>query len=259
VQKPSLILEPVFSHFILGNTCLGTACWLISDTWTDSAAYVRECQNRFLDYREGLDYHRPIVRGEGGVAESGTGPHHPEIATDVQGTYHHKKLWAHVGVLGYSCDGEWHPRLFAPYDDAHFPNDQWDLFKMFATYERFMEGEPLSSGDCVEIGTDLAGSGRIAVTGAVGNLRAWGVRDTSSGRVLLWVDNADHTWKKVVDGAAINPASATLLLPGFQAGEIYAVQWWDPYSSDPTEPGPGAKSMVVAQSDGSVALTIEGL
>jgi len=242
-----------------GAGCQGTVCWLISDTWTDSAAYVRECQNRFRDYREDLDYHRPIVRGEGGVAESGTQPQHPQIATDVQGTYYHKKLWAHVGMLGYSCDGEWYPRLFVPYDDSHFPSDQWDLYRMFAAYERFMKDEPLSSGDYVEIGTDLAGSERITVTGAVGNLRAWGVRDTKSGRVLLWVDNADHTWKNVVDGMAIQPISATLTLSGFQAGKTYVVQRWDPYSSDPTEPNPDSTSMIVPQSDGSIVLTVEGL
>jgi uncharacterized repeat protein (TIGR01451 family) len=244
-----------------GAGCDGTGenCELISNVWTDSAAYVRECWKRFNEYSQDSDYRKPIVRGEGGVAESGTQPQHPQIATDVQGTYYHKKLWAHVGMLGYSCDGEWYPRLFVPYDDDHFPNDQWDLFKMFSAYERFTKDEPLSSGNYVEIGTDLSGSRRITVTDAVGNLRAWGVRDTNSGKVLLWVDNADHTWKNVVDGAAIDPVSATLTLSGLQAGKTYVAQWWDPYASDPAGPGPDSESKIVTQPDGSIALTVQGL
>jgi hypothetical protein len=244
-----------------GSGCDGTGenCELISNVWSDSAAYVRECWRRFNEYSQGFDYRKPIVRGEGGVAESGTQPQYPLIATDIQGTYYHKKLWAHIGVLGYSCDGEWYPRLFVPYDDDRFPNDQWDLFKMFSVYERFTKDEPLSSGNYVEIGTDLSGSRRITVTGAVGNLRAWGVRDTNSGRVLLWVDNADHTWKNVADGVTIHPVSATLTLSGFQAGKRYVVQWWDPYASDPAEPSADSESLIIAHSDGSIALSIDGL
>ena len=100
------------------------------------------------------------MRGEGGVARSGTEPQHPDIAKDPKGTYYHKKLWAHVGVLGYSCDGEWYPRLFVPYSGTQFPNSTYDLPKMFAAYERFLQGEPLSNGRYREIGTDLSVRGR---------------------------------------------------------------------------------------------------
>jgi len=219
---------------------------------------VRECWNRFKEYSQYYDYDKPIVRGEGGVAESGTGPQHPSIATDTQGTYYHKKLWAHVGVLGYSCDGEWYPRLFVPYAEDQFPNSRHDLYRMFAAYERFMEGEPLSNGNYVEIGTDLAAGEQITLTNLVGDLRAWGVRDGSSGKALLWIDNAHHTWKNVVDGVAISPVSATITIPGFRAGRRYTVQWWDPYASDPAEQMLGTESLV-AQPDGSIVLAVNDL
>jgi hypothetical protein len=209
-----------------GSGCDEGVCELISNTWADSAAYVRECRNRFHNYKEQYDYPKPIVRGEGGVAESGTGPQHPDVATDPQGTYYHKKVWAHVGILGYSCDGEWYPRLFVPGNEHQFPNSENDLFDIFSAYERFMQNEKVNNGNYLEIGTDLTGTEHISATNLTGNLRAWGIRDTSSGRILLWVDNASHTWKNVVDGVSITPAGATLTIQGLPEG-AYRAEWWD--------------------------------
>jgi len=235
-----------------------TRCELISNLWKDSAAYVRECWKRFNEYSQSAGYGKPIVRGEAGVAESGTQPQHPSIALDPQGTYYHKKLWAHVGVLGYSCDGEWYPRLFVPSAEGQFPNDQRDLYQMFAAYERFMAGEPTSNGAHTEIGTDLEGSARIEVANAAGDLRAWGVRDVRSRRVLLWIDNAQHTWVNVVDGATIPPASGTLIIPGLQADQLYRVVWWDPYATDPAEMITGSNP-VVARPNGTLELAVDDL
>jgi hypothetical protein len=245
---------------LTGSRCnvTRTRCELISNVWTDSAAYVRECWRRFSEYSQEFAYDKPIVRGEGGVAESGTGPQHPSIAADARGTYYHKKLWAHVGVLGYSCDGEWYPRLFVPYEEGRFPNDERDLLDMFAAYERFVEGEPLSNGAYVEIGTDLEGSAQIGVADQVGRLRAWGVRDGVSHRVLLWVDNAQHTWVNVVDGVLAQPASATLTVPGLRAGEPYTVVWWDPYAHHPARLIAGSES-IIAQPDGTIEFAVSGL
>ena len=228
---------------------------LVSNTWTDSAAYVRECRNRFQEYAESEDYRRPIVRGEGGVWGSGW-EHHPDIPTDPQGTYYHKTLWSHVGILGYTCHGEWYPRLFSPDDGGQFPNDNVDLYKMFAAYGNFMRGERLNSGSYQEIGTDLSGDQHITLSNRTGNLRAWGVRNTS--RMLLWIDNADHTWKNVVDGAVIPLASAILTLPGFSAGRTYSIEWWDPYQPDPEQQIVGME-FLTAQPDGSITIEVDNL
>jgi hypothetical protein len=231
---------------------------VVSNTWDDSAAYVRECRERFQEYQELYDYSKPIVRGEGGVWGLGgfEEGQHPDVPTEPHGTFYHKKLWAHVGILGYTCDGEWYPRLFVPYDNDQFPNDNLDLFKMFAAYENFVRSEPVNSGNYQEIGTDLSGSRQITLTNPIGNLRAWGVRDAN--RTLLWIDNADHTWKNVVDGVAIPSASATLTIPGFLEGDKYLVQWWDPYQFDPTEQVVDVYS-VIAQPGGFITIAVDNL
>lgn len=236
----------------------GTDCELISNVWDDSAAYVRECRERFREYAANYDYDKPIVRGEGGVAVDSTEPQHPAVATDPAGTYYHKKLWAHVGVLGASCDGEWYPRLFLSESDGAFPNAERNLPAMFAAYERFVDGEPLNNGRYVEIGTDLTGNAGIALRNVSGQPRAWGVRDSAAGRALLWLDNAAHTWTAVVNGAPIAPASATLTVPGFTSGHAYVVRWWDPYAG-PDESPTLTTERVTADGNGALTLTVSGL
>jgi hypothetical protein len=128
---------------------------------------------------------------------------------------------------------------------------------MFSAYESFMRGETVANGRFREIGTDLTGSERIAVADLAGELRAWGVRDAGSRRTLLWIDNAFHTWKNVVDGATVPPASATLVIQGFRADRRYTVEWWDPYQTELRQAL--SRQSVVAQADGSIALEIHAL
>jgi hypothetical protein len=189
---------------------------LISTIINDSAANVRECWHRFREYKQWFNFNKPIVRGETGVAVSDTEPQHPDIAQDTGGVYYHKKLWAHVGAVGYQCDGEW-------YLDVLEVNHLWG---MYAAYERFMQGEPISNGHYEEIGTDLDGAQQIAVIGDAQDLRAWGARDASAGRVLIWIDNAHHTWRNVVDDAPIASAGGTLTVHGLPEG-MYIADWWD--------------------------------
>jgi hypothetical protein len=229
---------------------------LISNTWDDSAAYVRECQNRFREYAEAYGYRRPLVRGEGGVAQSGTGPQHPEIIKETKGVYYHKKLWAQVGGLGSSCDGEWYPRLFVSYRDDQFPNDSVDLFKMMAAYERFMAGENLNQGGFRAIGTDLGGSEQIGLKATSSQLRAWGV--ASPDRALVWIDNPAHTWKNVADGVQVTPASGFLAVPGFRPGGQYSVEWWDTYAYEAGQQVVRTQS-IVAGLDGKITLEVGDL
>ncbi len=235
----------------------GSSCELISNVWTDSAAYVRECWQRFREYKQQFNYNKPILRGEGGVAQSSTQPQHPDLSSDTpQGSYehkvvyYHKKLWAHVGSLGYTCDGEWYPRLFLSTNTG----ENEALWAIYGTYERFMQGEPLNNGSYEEIGTDLQGSAQVLVTGdPSGRLRAWGVRDAQTGRVLLWIDNANHTWRNVANGASISPVSGDLTIQGLPQG-TYTAEWWDTYTGTVT----GTSTYTVG-ADGTLSFTVNAL
>ena len=184
----------------------------------------------------------------------GRNPNIPRSPEDPKGTYYQKKLWAHVGVLGYSCDGEWYPRLFVPYSATQFPNSTYNLEKMFGAYERFMQGEPLSNGRYREIGTDLAtGTGQVLLAKTTGSLRAWGRLDPIAGKGMLWIDNANHTWWNVVQGSAILVAGARLTVQGLPAG-TYAAEWWD------TKAGAATRTETyTVGADGRLSFTVSNL
>jgi hypothetical protein len=54
---------------------------------------------------------------------------------------------------------------------------------------------------------------------------------SGNGQAHLWIQNRAHTWKNVVDGVSISDVTLTVTVSGFQPGESYAVQWWDPLSA----------------------------
>ena len=226
---------------------------LVSLIYDDSAAYVRECWQRFHDYQTLLTTPKPILRGEGGVWDTVNWGQHTDVALEPTGTWYHKKLWAHLGTLAFSCDGEWYPRLFMPPNAGMFPNDRLNLGDMFAAYENFIQAEPLNNGAYVEIGTDLTGDQQVLYTEDSGNIRAWGVRDSKNKRALLWIDNAEHTWRNVVDGVSITPGSATLTLQGLTP-DIYVIEVWDTHEGTVT-----SSSTVFVSQDGKLAYTVTDL
>jgi hypothetical protein len=188
---------------------------LVSWLWDDSAAYVRECQQRFGQY----GYERPIVRGEGGVWPPEGYDQHPGL----NAVYYHKALWAQIG--GPFCWGEWYPHLFP---------DEFGLLGMFGAFERFMMGErPYGYQD---------------VQAESGDLRAWGMK--ADGRILLWIDNRQHTWKRVTGQEPIPPASGTITIPGVEGH--WLIQWWD------TETGTITRRELV-HAGGALILDIDGL
>jgi hypothetical protein len=177
---------------------------------------MSECQTRFSDY----EYDRPILRGEGGVWSAvGCCGQHP----DINALYYHKALWAQIG--GPFCWGEWYPRLFP---------DELGLQGMFAAFEQFMSGERPYKYHDIQIET--------------GNLRTWGMM--TEYRLLLWVDNRLHTWKRVADDEPIPPVSGTISVPCL-VGDWW-VHWWDTTSGNRTR-------MEVVHADGVLELVIDDL
>jgi hypothetical protein len=229
---------------LYANTSGGGA---YSSLWQDSVAYVRECTAKFNQYRNfsasvggityQIKYDAPIVRGEGGIANSGTEPQMCAVSQETTGTYYHKKVWAHVGTLGSSCDGEWYPWFFQKNDACSgvvYPGTTYDTFKIFASYDKFMkknqttgEYENLNNGTHQEIGTDLTGDQQILTQNTINPiLRAFGSKDSDlqHPRVLVWVDNKNNTWS----GNPTNTVSAseTFTIFGMPAGD-YTQEIWD--------------------------------
>jgi len=210
------LMDYADKHWYATAAAADTDGELLSGVWDDSAGNVRQCTSRFRGYQARTGLGKPIVRGETGVGGTDTFPQHPDVAKDPTGTYYKKQLWAQVGGDGSQCAGEW-------YTDTL---DRLNLWWLFGAYARFLAGEPLSAAGWQAIGTDLSDAAQITRATESGELRAWGQRHDGDGRTLLWIDNAAHTWKNVVDGAPIVPASGSLGVQGLPPGR-YRVEWWD--------------------------------
>ncbi|MFA6005143.1 MAG: hypothetical protein WC775_01520 [Patescibacteria group bacterium] len=228
------------------------ACDVVSATWQDTVLNVRQCYTRFKEYAQDIGVTKPVIRGETGVAKEGTGPQLGDkdgvtngIPQETTGTYYLKKIWAQIGVLGFSCDGEWYPRLWETFSDQldpndtkynkYFPTSTNSVFKYSKNYESYIAGEHLSNGNYVDIGTDgnsTNGIGIIQTSNA--NLRAFGARDSKTGRVLVWVDNKNNTWKN----PNYNTAAAGSLTISVPNGN-YTQEVWDTrsgtHSTSPTK------------------------
>ncbi len=181
---------------------------LISTLTDDTAANVRECQRTFATYRQTYAQDKPIVRGETGVWSPGTND--PFNFGSGAATYYHKQVWAQMGD---QCAGEW----FTDYFGTH------NLWGEYLRYEQFLQGEPLTNGHYADAGSDI---GSIKITNLAGTARAWGKVDATNGRGVIWIDNADDTWKHVADGQTITPASATIELGSLPNG-TYQVTWFN--------------------------------
>ena len=81
-----------------------------------------------------------------------------------------------------------------------------------------------------------------------------GQKDLVHGAAHLWLDNAAHTWRAVVDGLAVPPVSGTIGLAMGAPGAPYQVSWYDTVSGQVT-----ATQTVVADDAGVVTLAVSNL
>ena len=115
--------------------------------------------------------------------------------------------------MGDQCGGEW----YTDYLDTH------NLWGEYLRYEQFLQGEPLTNGRYVDAGSD---TGAIKITNSAGSVRAWGKLDATTGRGLIWIDNANDTWQRVADGLSVTPATASLEISSLPNG-TYQVTWFN--------------------------------
>jgi hypothetical protein len=172
----------------------------------------------------------PLVRGETGIDSPGQQDWNRDLIKDTQGIWLHNNVWGQINPGGMA-DLFW-------WSSETIPES---IYHNYLTYRSFMEGIPLSNGLYRDAG---------ALTSQA-NLRAWGQRDDTNGRVHLWIQNTQHTWKRVVSGPAISPVSGTITLPTMRAG-TYQVTWWNTYAVA----NPVMRTEKVTTSGSSLILTL---
>ena len=176
----------------------------------DAAFYHAWHSERFASMR----IRKPIVRGEAGLDspdeqnETVLG-----LARDSTGVWLHNFLWAGLDSGALHELYWWNTHIWA---------NPANIIGAYRAVSRFLSDVPLNRGRYVDWGGTVTNS----------SLRAVGQKNTAAGAMHLWVQNRAHTWKNVVDGVAISPASGSVVVPGFSPGARYALERWDTYIPD---------------------------
>ena len=130
--------------------------------------------------------------------------------------------------------------------NSHIWANPADIIREYRAVSRFLSDVPLNKGGYVDWGGTVTNP----------SLRVVGQKNTAAGAMHLWVQNRAHTWKNVVDGAAISPESGSIVVPGFKPATTYALERWDT-----CVPGGRVESVenVVGDSTGRLTITVESL
>ena len=81
----------------------------------------------------------------------------------------------------------------------------------------------------------------------------WGQKDLTNGRAHLWIANANHTWKNVVDNTAISAIGDTITISGFAANHTFTATNYNTYSGTTTP------TTLTSDSSGQVKLVVSSL
>jgi len=184
---------------------------------------------------------KPVIRGEAGLDRFDShGSFLPGFSDDTDAVWLHNYLWSGLdGGVPYELYWWQHIHIYIPGSMDHRPH--------YGTYYRFIKDIPLNNGNYVDAQAQASDS----------SLRAWGQKDQTNGRAHLWVQNAQHTWKNVVDGVAIPPVSGTVTIQGFQSGASYLIERWNTYTGQPDPIQPDANPY--QSLDGSIQMQVNSL
>ncbi len=191
----------------------------------EDTAWFNRAYGDLFGGRSPVGAQMPLVRGETGIETA-----LQDLNKDTQGIWLHNNIWGQINSGGM-YDLFW-------WSSETIPES---LYSNYATYRSFMEGIPLNNGSYRDAQAQTSQA----------NLRAWGQRDDTNGRMHLWVQNTQHTWKRVISGQAVSPVSGTITLPNVPAG-TYQVTWWSTYALT----NPVMRTEQVATSGNSLTLTL---
>jgi hypothetical protein len=154
---------------------------------------------------------KPLVRGETGFSE--------EVMLDSNGIWLHNYIWSNLNAGGM-YELYWYGQR-----DIVNPKHGNDLRFYYTIYKNFAGDIPRNNGNYQDIAADVSNK----------KMRVWGQKDEVNQCAHMWVQNQDHTWKNLVDGVTVEPASGSVTITGFQPGQSYTLQLWDTYQTDPAQ------------------------
>jgi hypothetical protein len=189
---------------------------------------------------------KPIIRGETGFVVSGAGPATDQFQNDTEGVWLHNFIWGGINAGGM-IESYWYENVHI-YDQNRDGTYNFDHRHHYGAFYNFIKDIPLNNGNYQDADAVVSND----------DLRVWGQKDIPNGSAYLWIQNKNHTWRNVVDGINIPSLSGTITISGFQAGETYSIQWWDPYQSNQIHQVT-ATDTLTAETSGTITLPVNTL
>lgn len=151
----------------------------------------------------------PLIRGETGIDSTQEQEWDRDLLRDTDGIWLHNNVWGQINPGGMYDLFWWAKETIKP-----------SFYSHFHAFRNFMQGIPLSNGHYIDVNAQTSHS----------ELRAWGQRDDTNGRMHLWIQNTQHTWKRVIAGDNISGINGTITIPNVPDGS-YDLEWWDTYKT----------------------------
>lgn len=155
---------------------------------------------------------KPVVRGEAGLDLP---EDHREDAlpldADARGIWLHNFLWSTLDAGGLHEIYWWRRHIWTEaYDHRH----------VYAALSSFLRDLPLNKGGYEDWGGTVTPD----------TLRVVGQKHVRAGRMHLWIQNRQHQWRRPSGRVTPDPVSGIIIVPGFEPGATYLVDWWDTYA-----------------------------
>jgi hypothetical protein len=143
------------------------------------------------------------------------------------GIWYHNLLWGQLNEGAMFDPGYWYSEHLDQINQIEIAKPFWD----------FVKGLDLNKGGYVTLGSSSTNN----------NLRVFGQKNLSKNKAHIWVQNATHTWKKVMDNttsAQSGTVSVTL-----NPTTNYSIETWNTYA--------GTTTTQTMQSDSTGKLTLQ--
>jgi hypothetical protein len=174
----------------------------------DDTAWYNRAYGEIWGGRSLVGARKPLVRGETGIDFPNKQDWNRDLLKDTNGIWLHNHVWGQINPGGM-YDLLWWSKETIPSS----------IYYHYLTYRNFMENIPLNNGHYRDVSISTPSS----------SLRVWGQRDDVNGRMHLWAQNTQHTWKRVVSGPAITAITGSFTIANVPSGS-YQVEWWDSYA-----------------------------
>jgi hypothetical protein len=186
--------------------------------FVDDVAWYTRAYGELYGGRSPVGGLKPLVRGEAGIDTLERIDSRLDLNDDTRGIWLHQLVWGQINPGGM-YDLMW--GASTTIDRNPDAGRYTHIYTSFLTYQNFMTGIPLNNGHYVDARASTSNPG----------LRAWGQRDDANGRMHLWIQNVQLTWRRAASGPPVQALDGQVVLPDVPPGR-YRVAWWDTHAVD---------------------------